>query len=348
VAHLPLPGRPVQRLIDMEHHNHTDRGFTLIELLIVIVILGVLSTVTVFAVNGITDDGQRAVCEHDHRAITSAVEQYRARFGEYPATMSDMVPTVLRAESQHWEFDGTFGAVLLSPLSVCEDSAASIDDGVNLPDALIYWLSSGFNPVTYDIEASIPGYAMSVLGDLADTDAYLDSGVLFSSPTAGFSNAGHNDWRLWHGDSPGFDIINDVVTDEFTVVVVYDSGPTGYPQSGFFNLVSSLDYLELDDGRLSHSATSGLIESTQIWQPGRSVIGLGSNVNDEFLYYNGELVTEETMDMLYSVDSVSIQTFTSPAADGAYGFIGLALFPGTLTNAQIELIGAQIAAAAGA
>ncbi len=34
--------------------NKQDKGFTLVELLIVIVILGILATVTVFAVRGIT------------------------------------------------------------------------------------------------------------------------------------------------------------------------------------------------------------------------------------------------------------------------------------------------------
>ena len=38
--------------------NNQDKGFTLVELLIVIVILGILATVTVFAVRGITDKGQ--------------------------------------------------------------------------------------------------------------------------------------------------------------------------------------------------------------------------------------------------------------------------------------------------
>jgi prepilin-type N-terminal cleavage/methylation domain-containing protein len=38
--------------------NKQDKGFTLVELLIVIVILGILATVTVFAVRGITDQGQ--------------------------------------------------------------------------------------------------------------------------------------------------------------------------------------------------------------------------------------------------------------------------------------------------
>ena len=39
--------------------NKQDKGFTLVELLIVIVILGILATVTVFAVRGITDSGQK-------------------------------------------------------------------------------------------------------------------------------------------------------------------------------------------------------------------------------------------------------------------------------------------------
>ena len=37
-----------------------DEGFTLIELLIVIVILGILATVVVFAVSGIRDSGDQS------------------------------------------------------------------------------------------------------------------------------------------------------------------------------------------------------------------------------------------------------------------------------------------------
>ena len=39
-----------------------DKGFTLVELLIVIVILGILATIVVFAVRGITDKGQKSAC----------------------------------------------------------------------------------------------------------------------------------------------------------------------------------------------------------------------------------------------------------------------------------------------
>ena len=58
-----------------------DRGFTLVELLIVIVILGILATVTVFAVRGITDKGQTNACATDKVTLQTAVETYFAQYG---------------------------------------------------------------------------------------------------------------------------------------------------------------------------------------------------------------------------------------------------------------------------
>jgi prepilin-type N-terminal cleavage/methylation domain-containing protein len=62
-----------------------DKGFTLVELLIVIVILGILSTVTVFAVRGITSDAQSNACEADERTLGVAIESY---FADNPAVTS--------------------------------------------------------------------------------------------------------------------------------------------------------------------------------------------------------------------------------------------------------------------
>lgn len=55
-----------------------DKGFTLIELLIVIVILGVLATVTVFAVRGIADRGSDNACKADKKTLETAIESYFA------------------------------------------------------------------------------------------------------------------------------------------------------------------------------------------------------------------------------------------------------------------------------
>ncbi len=58
-----------------------DRGFTLVELLIVIVILGILSTLTVFAVRGITDRGQTNACTAEVKTLQTSVESYFAQYG---------------------------------------------------------------------------------------------------------------------------------------------------------------------------------------------------------------------------------------------------------------------------
>jgi prepilin-type N-terminal cleavage/methylation domain-containing protein len=68
-----------------------ESGFTLIELLIVIVILGILAAIVVFAVNGIQDRGTAAACKADVETVTVAAEAYDAQNGHYAETMDDLV-----------------------------------------------------------------------------------------------------------------------------------------------------------------------------------------------------------------------------------------------------------------
>src|SRR5580700_8830184 len=88
--------------------NGDEWGFTLIELLIVIVVLGVLAGVVVFALGGVTSTSAQAACNSDAKNVETAVEAYRAQSttGSYPATaivgtaggagQSQLVPTYLR------------------------------------------------------------------------------------------------------------------------------------------------------------------------------------------------------------------------------------------------------------
>jgi general secretion pathway protein G len=67
-----------------------DGGFTLIELLIVIVILGVLSGVVIFAVNGVNDRGKQAACIANKTTLQTAAEAYYAKHAHYPVSVDDM------------------------------------------------------------------------------------------------------------------------------------------------------------------------------------------------------------------------------------------------------------------
>ncbi len=69
--------------------NKQDKGFTLVELLIVIVILGILATVTVFAVRGITDQGQTSACEADQKTMQTASEAFFAQYGGTAIPVND-------------------------------------------------------------------------------------------------------------------------------------------------------------------------------------------------------------------------------------------------------------------
>ena len=87
---------------DIIQTEKKDRGFTLVELLIVIVILGILATVTVFAVKGMTDKAKTNTCAADKKAMEVAVEGFYADTGAYPTNGAALVPSFLRAASPNY------------------------------------------------------------------------------------------------------------------------------------------------------------------------------------------------------------------------------------------------------
>lgn len=100
----------------MEQTSKRDQGFTLVELLVVITIMGVLSTVSVFAVRGITDKGQQSACDSDKRVLEVAVETWFADGTAATAgTLSEqalVTANLLRAQSDLYNVsaDGTVTA----------------------------------------------------------------------------------------------------------------------------------------------------------------------------------------------------------------------------------------------
>ena len=75
-----------------------EAGFTLIELLIVVVILGVLAGIVVFAVQAFNGDGVQAACKADMKNVETASEAYYAKNGSYAGTLAALVPTYLKEQ----------------------------------------------------------------------------------------------------------------------------------------------------------------------------------------------------------------------------------------------------------
>jgi prepilin-type N-terminal cleavage/methylation domain-containing protein len=61
-----------------------EGGFTLVELLAVIVIMGIISAIAVFAIGNLSGYSSQSSCQATFRSVQLAVEAYRSQMGGYP------------------------------------------------------------------------------------------------------------------------------------------------------------------------------------------------------------------------------------------------------------------------
>jgi general secretion pathway protein G len=66
--------------------KRNEEGFTLIELLIVIIVLGILAAIVVFAIGSTRKDSVAASCKTNYKAVELSLEAVNTKMGAMPAT----------------------------------------------------------------------------------------------------------------------------------------------------------------------------------------------------------------------------------------------------------------------
>jgi general secretion pathway protein G len=79
----------LERLRMRREEMGDEGGFTLIELLIVIVILGILAAIVVFAVQNLTGSSAQSACKSDFKTVETGIEAFNAQNGHYPTNVTD-------------------------------------------------------------------------------------------------------------------------------------------------------------------------------------------------------------------------------------------------------------------
>ncbi len=95
--------------------GRADAGFTLVEVLIVVVVIGILATVTVMAIRGTTDRAADNACENERKSLETAHEAYLVQektdtvaasgIGANRFEQSLIDVGILRDVSSNWEMD---------------------------------------------------------------------------------------------------------------------------------------------------------------------------------------------------------------------------------------------------
>jgi type II secretion system protein G len=146
----------LKRLRQRREELGDEGGFTLIELLIVIVILGILAAIVVFAVQNLTGQSATAACQAEYKTVETALESYKAQIGSYPADFTGLQSTNVTAIG-----GGTAGPWLRDQVPTSQGTGAGQDPN--------YWF--GLNTANGDITVNALTGAPSTGDDSACANA---------------------------------------------------------------------------------------------------------------------------------------------------------------------------------
>lgn len=76
-------------------------GFTIVELLIVIVVIGILATITVLSYSGITARAKAAAAKSNAGTVAQKIQLYNVEHGAYPLSSDDLTGDTAKSASYY-------------------------------------------------------------------------------------------------------------------------------------------------------------------------------------------------------------------------------------------------------
>ena len=143
------------RKIQRRREMNGETGFTLIELLIVIVVLGILAAIVVFALGGVTSQSAVAACNSDAKTVSTAVAAEQAQTPNTAPTLANLVSGgYLKAQplSTYYQTGilGTAPYNVTIALAVSDPGAATIGTATTIAGGFtVAQAYEGTSPYTY-------------------------------------------------------------------------------------------------------------------------------------------------------------------------------------------------------